>query len=132
MLRCLAAPVRIGSSGSLYTQMLHRFIWVFSSCLGRIPEYLDLRPRKESIFPPPNLVACNCLDSSVANDCDQSGSGKNISSPRHNSMPPSLKPLCPESHRLSLLAKSDFDHPKTTQESHSRPCLFLDYRPLVV
>jgi hypothetical protein len=43
-----------------------------------------------------------------------------------------LQPLYPEPHRLSLLAKSDFRHHlRTRQESHSRPCLFLDYRPLV-
>src|SRR5262245_2779239 len=82
---------------------------------------------------PSNLVLCNFLGSSVANDCDRSGTQKNISSIPQDSMPPSLPPLCPEPHRLSLLAKSDFVlHLRTRQEPHSRLCLFRDNPPLVV
>src|SRR5215471_6682056 len=57
----------------------------------------------------------------------------NVSSIPQDSMPPSLPPLCPEPHRLSLLAKSDFVlHLRTRQEPYSRPCSFRDNPPLVV
>jgi putative tryptophan/tyrosine transport system substrate-binding protein len=41
------------------------------------------------MFLPSNLVLCNFLCSSVANDCDRSGSQKNISSIPQDSLPPS-------------------------------------------
>src|SRR3989442_15624390 len=46
-------------------------------------------------------------------------------------MRPSSQLSCRESHRLSLLAKSDLVHPGIKQAPHSRPCSFRGHRASV-